>query len=341
MPNKITIWFSHPFPNGYLYINQTREHWLHGQLTVIGSHPDDGAPALQACDIALPEPETEGFLDWALKVVTDHHVDVFIPRHHLPLIAENKHLFDELGCNIVLPSSNPQVLDQLEDKALAYELAQRLNIPVPIWRAFSKQNENPHKVMQETYREVRQQVSRVCVKPLLSAGGRGFMPVQEEAITVSAADFAAQWKPGVPLDTLIENADSLPDLMVMELLPGPEHSIDCLADNGKLISSVVRTKIGQTRTIIEDSALTAYCARLVEELELSGLFNVQFLEDAKGAPKLLEVNARISGGVDQCGVAGAHMVLAAIELALFGQCSRNPRAQLMTLTLVNGFVTSR
>jgi carbamoylphosphate synthase large subunit len=62
--------------------------------------------------------------------------------------------------------------------------------------------------------------------------------------------------------------------------------------------------------------LEAETARLVAELDLHGLFNVQFKDRYDDEPFLLEINARMSGGIAMSCLRGMVFPYWAVKIAL-------------------------
>jgi len=58
-----------------------------------------------------------------------------------------------------------------------------------------------------------------------------------------------------------------------------------------------------------------YTRRLIEKLNLNGLFNVQF-KDKDGVPFILEINARMSGGIAMSCLSGVCLPYWALRLAM-------------------------
>lgn len=99
--------------------------------------------------------------------------------------------------------------------------------------------------------------------------------------------------------------DRLPrdgSLLVQELLPGPEHSLDVLATGeGRVIAVVPRERlkidsgIAVTSRTRHDERLQSIGRKVAELIGLTGVANVQVKEDVSGEPALLEVNPRFPG----------------------------------------------
>src|SRR5262249_13993129 len=143
------------------------------------------------------------------------------------------------------------------------------------------------------YAELKLRHERVCFKPCESIFGLGFRAITEDGNAIqrlfngSGIGIGLQEARGI-----FAQAPTFRDLMVMEYLPGPEHSVDCLVQNGKLVRATSRIKVADRVQLIEDKpGVIALAARLAERLSLDGLFNAQF-RDAGTAMYLLEINPR-------------------------------------------------
>jgi predicted ATP-grasp superfamily ATP-dependent carboligase len=111
-------------------------------------------------------------------------------------------------------------------------------------------------------------------------------------------------------------ADAPARQIVMQYLPGIESSIDCVCDNGRVVAHAVRQKHGD-RQIVSTGGPEVEIARTVAAtLGLDGLVNIQTKADVSGAPVLLEVNTRPSGGVGFSSSAGINLPLATAAMLL-------------------------
>jgi carbamoyl-phosphate synthase large subunit len=123
----------------------------------------------------------------------------------------------------------------------------------------------------------------VFAKPDRSQGSQGAMAVADEAALVAAVAAGSD--------------------LIMELLPGREHTVDCFSDRergllfarGRLRE---RTRAGismATRTQPDNELAERYARAIAERLELHGAWFFQLREDRHGEPRLLEVAPRVAG----------------------------------------------
>lgn len=85
--------------------------------------------------------------------------------------------------------------------------------------------------------------------------------------------------------------------MLMPYLTGPERSVDFACLDGKLLGTVTRVKSGTSQRLYHDAEGERLAGLVAGSFGLSGVLNLQTIEDAAGTQRLMEVNSRASGGV--------------------------------------------
>ncbi len=321
----LTIWVNRSYATTHHVIALLRENPDHVSVRVVGTHADLSSPVLAACDEAEAEPGPEvageAYVAWALEFCARHRVDVFVPRVHLNDLSAARDLFAAAGVALVAAPADAAAL--VDDKQRAYEDAARAGLPVP-----------PHRVVRDAealvaaFDSLAEEVGTVCLKPVTGVGGEGFRVLTRERARLT--DFLAH--PGVAANVeevaaAMErhHADGLdvPPMMLMPFLPGPEVSVDTLADRqGRVLAAVPRRKMGRAQELVEDLEATAVAASIVGRHRLGFLTNTQVrywrhpLLDSGPRPYLLETNARMSGGVHQSALSGVNLPWAAVQMAL-------------------------
>jgi len=104
----------------------------------------------------------------------------------------------------------------------------------------------------------------------------------------------------------------LPDIMIMEYLPGNEYSVDVLSKNGTVIEIVCRKGFNivssiQLGCIIEENKeLVDLCTVITKELNLDGVYGFDIKYNSKFEPMVIEINPRLTAGIVACAVAGVN-----------------------------------
>ena len=165
----------------------------------------------------------------------------------------------------------------------------------------------------------------VCFKRPVASGMRGFRVLEPET---ERLERLLSEKPNTAVTTLeqvrpvLAEAETFPELVVMEYLPGEEYSVDVLGlgeETGPVIPrSRAKTRAGITfqGTVEPRRDLITAADRIARNLGLEYNINVQFKYDADGTAKVIEINPRVAGTIVMCVGAGANMPYLAVKYAL-------------------------
>lgn len=306
-----TIWFDrgHSVRNALALIRAG----ANGRVRLIASHPYADAAALAAADLALIEPiAADGYRDWCLDMCRVHGVDLFVPGMRRDLIAGDAAAFAALGTRLALPAA-PDMLDLLDDKWAFMDAVAAAGLPVPqAWLARGGDD------VRGAVAALRGQGLGACVKPRRGVFGAGFWRLEDERpLIATLMDVDART---IAVEAFAQALDDgqAPDLLILEYLPGHETSVDVLADGGRVVSAVARRKERVGQWVESEGEAIDLAAATVRLFGLSGLINVQMIEDAAGQPRLIEVNTRMSGGCLNTVFAGVNLPWwhVALELGL-------------------------
>jgi len=322
----ITIWLNKNLSSMFNVIETLRGARRNETFRILASHTSADAPALRISDLAEVEPRGPGeasYLDFCEKVIRKHQVDVFIPGKMLREIVRARQRFEALGVRLVY-AADAETLKLLENKARLYAAIPPGLAPVPEHRVI-----NDLAGFDAAYAWLRGHdgvgrdgVGReriVCFKPAVSMFGLGFRVLTESGRAIDRLLGGDSIKIGLAeARRYLGEQARFRDVMVMQYLPGPERSVDCLAHDGKLVCCVVRRKPtgGEGAQALEDNpAIVELTRRLTSHFRLQGVFNIQF-RDCDGTPYLLEINPRMSGGLHYACLSGVAFPYWAVRLAL-------------------------
>lgn len=312
-----TIWFNRGLPETIHLVKALKAAQTPAdQFQIIATHRKHRAELGTVCEFH-EEPvfdDQQAYVEWCLSFAREKAVDVLIPHRHAYALASARDRFQAIGCRLIVAGA-PETLALVKSKAALYAALQAdrtLTVPLPPFKVARDAGE-----FEAAVTALRADFETVCMKPTVGLGGQGFRVISDRPL----AGPVNGDQPPMTLAEALAGFASMPglfaELMIMPYLSGPETSVDCLADNGRLIASVVRTKFGSAEGLIEDGAdMVDWSRQITRLLGLSGLFNVQFLEAADGSRQLLEVNARMAGGVFFGAFSGLLLPYWAIRLAL-------------------------
>jgi len=141
----------------------------------------------------------------------------------------------------------------------------------------------------------------VFAKPRQGAGSRGIRTVPDRAALEA-----------LPTDE---------GLIVQDLLPGEEYSVDVIAAaDGRIVAAVPRTRtrvdsgVAIAGRTVRDPELEEAAASVAQAIGLVGVANVQLRRDRAGRPMLLEVNPRFPGALPLTIAAGVDIPSLVIDL---------------------------
>lgn len=289
-----------------------------GRFELLCSHPDADNPVAFAADLFEQEPgkrstTDSAYVDYCLALAKRHKVDLFIPGRRLQVLAEHKERFEAAGVKLLLPADST-TLRIIDNKALLYQhLADTEMAAIPLhatvcdWDAFESQ-----------VLALQSLGHQACFKPTVGIYGMGFHAITSNGTAIDR--FLTGDNTFISMDEAsyyLRQRPSFRELLVMQYLPGNEHSVDCLASNGQLKVCVSRVKSQKEYQVLEDNPeLFEQVRQLTNYLKLNGLFNIQFKDDAAGKPQLLEINARMSGGLPMACLSGINFLYWAAKLVL-------------------------
>ncbi|MET0773853.1 MAG: ATP-grasp domain-containing protein [Candidatus Limnocylindrales bacterium] len=240
--------------------------------------------------VLLPRGDEPGFADTLLEWCRASGIDVLFPTvdQELLAVARARASFAAAGVAVVL--ADARALATCLDKWALYQACVG-RLPVP------------RTALLDDGFEARAWDGPVVVKPRRGSGSRGVRVVDDAAL----------------LDDLPRDAS----LLVQELLPGVEHSLDVLASPTGTVGAVVprlRLKVDSGIAVaartVHDAALVELGRDVVRTIGLGWVSNVQVRADRKGRPRLLEVNPRFPGSMSLTIEAGIDMPRICLAMAL-------------------------
>ncbi|WP_322906365.1 ATP-grasp domain-containing protein [Paenibacillus campi] len=314
---KIRIWFNRSFAVGYHYIEAVRNNEDGLAFEIYGTHRDPEHVSLLACDHVEAEPDPiltgSDYANFCLDFCRRHEIDVFVPRWGMRYVVAAAAQFAQIGVKLVC-CTDADLLDEIEDKGNFFRSVHEQQLMVvPEYEVVHTAEQ-----FKAAYERIAAQGLRVCFKPTRMEGGVGFRvidnnidPLDDLFATVSArVSFEHVYR-------TLSNVDTFPELMVMELLQGPEYSIDCLASpEGELLVAIPRRKNGgRSRLLEHNEQLLAIAARVASYYRIPYNYNLQLIYQGD-TPKALEINPRMSGGLHMSCLTGINFPYLAVKMAL-------------------------
>lgn len=288
----VRVWFNHWFSTSYRLIELIKQDQQE-EIYVIGTNKQIDSVIQKVCDEWYQESLADGeeYIQYCLDFCKEHQIDVFVPRRNMVEISQNRQRFSDIGVRVMVDDYD--VIKLLNDKVATYDLLRECkDVKIPEYRMVNTADE-----FEAAYRELKQNSEQICVKFVKDEGAMSYRRIIDHVDRFKrlriyqGAEMLYDDYIGI-----LREVDSFDDLMVMPYLPGNEISVDCLNTEDGLIA-IPRFK-GSSRheKIVFDKDILGMTRTIMDKIQLQYPCNIQFkIKD--GIPYLLEINTRMSGGL--------------------------------------------
>ena len=247
------------------------------RIVAVDRNENAGARDLVDAFYTVPSAEKEDFLPAVLDICRRESVQVVIPivTRELMKFARARAEFEALGAKVSV--MEPDKLEIVNNKAHLLDAMRAHGLRTPEYRRVLNAN-----------------ISRFDL----------FFEQKPNSMFISYEEL---------IRTLSER-ETMPEMLVMEYLPGTEYSVDFLADHGEPIYTVSRRGLSVVTSnmmslVVDDNpAVKEICTQVVRSLELDGNFGFDLLYNANDeTPYVIEINPRLTAGVVSCAAAGVNL----------------------------------
>lgn len=287
-------------------------------IIVIASHRYERNEILSVADYSLTEPEEpQKRLLFIQETIQNHGIHHIHTGRNSQWFEEHRKAIESTGATLTTGARGVDWLTLADEKVnFARFMEQNGLAVVPSWRVNTLAELKAH-LLAQPFSD-----SPVCVKPVTGIYGMGFWRFDDSASPMDVFNHP-EYRLVSPQQYIAaaSASGSFTPLVLMPYLPGPEYSVDILADKGEILAAVGRRKEGAIQYLVnEGSALELACA-CARTMKADGLVNVQTRNDVNGNPVLLETNMRPSGGVGYTLHSGVNLpgLFAAFKLGLMSE----------------------
>ncbi|MDR1246810.1 MAG: ATP-grasp domain-containing protein [Clostridiales Family XIII bacterium] len=290
----VRVWLNHWFSTAYHIIELIKRD-TPLDFIIIASNREANCVYRAVCDEFYIEPEyinKEQYTAYCLDFCREHSAEVFVPRRAMSAIAERRADFDALGVK-VLAENDTELLSTVSDKAAFYQACSGKGIGcIPPYMVVDTVT-----AFERAYSELKTNEIRVCFKFARDEGAASFRVIDDRILDNGGLrnPFGTKITYGNAV-TLLTNTEQIPPIILMPYLSGAEVSADCLRTlRGDIIIPRFKTN-GRAERVCFDKRIIDICKRILENFSFECPVNIQFKYDGD-TPYLLEVNARMSGGI--------------------------------------------
>lgn len=264
----------------------------------------------------VPHGEASDYIESIKAICQREKVTTLIPQYgdELVPLSRNIALFDSLGVKVLI-TPDAEKLSIANNKKALYDYFADSSF-VPHYRCVSTLEAMETAILELGYPD-----KAVCMKPASSEGSKGFRIITNEKVDIlneRPGNAKICWE---ILRGHLEQYKAMPDILVMEYLPGTEYSVDCVCKDGETIVCIPRQRVETSMGVAvvsiidKNDEIIDISKRIIKDLNLSYNINIQFKYSREGKPKLVEINPRVSGSLVANLGAGVNMLELSLKLA--------------------------
>lgn len=294
----IKIWLNHWFSAAYNIITMIKQD--NPDFHIIGTNENQRSALATVCDEWYVEPVVKGdeYVDYCLSFCEKHEVDVFMPRREMLSISRRKAEFETIGVKVMVDDF--EIVNILNHKDSAYELLKKRGVSaIPEYIIVTNVSS-----FQDAYAALEKRYQEICIKFVHDEGGKSYRLIDNNRKGYSAL-FKKQ-NTRMTYDAIVEalsERETFSPLMVMPNLSEEEISVDCLKTSKGLIMLPRIKDTSRIEKLCFRDDILERTQEVYDAIQLECPCNIQF-KYLKGIPYFLEVNTRMSGGVQMACMAG-------------------------------------
>ena len=304
----IKVWMNHWFSTAVNIIDLIKKDFP--DIHLISTNEHEFSVIKNVSDEWYQEPvlKDDEYVDFCLNFCKEHEVQFFMPRRGLVSISEHKDRFEEAGIRVMVDRFDMVSILNRKDRAFQFYTEKKIGA-VPDYFIVKTAD-----AFVKAYEQLLLKHKQICFKFVRDEGGKSYRLIDNQR-----KGYAALFKKQTTRITLDEAISALSErdvfapVMVMPFLSGDEVSVDCLNTSKGLIM-LPRIKGYEKHEILRyDDEIIDLCERFQEAAELQCPYNIQF-KYLEGVPYFLEVNTRMSGGVQMgCYASGINLPQIALK----------------------------
>lgn len=270
--------------------------------------------------IVPPLRTSKEYYPFILKVIKKFNVNILWPlsTEELEYFALNKKKIEELTSTRVL-IGDYEGINIANNKYKLYKYLQEKKVLCIAQYDIAKSYEELEKIAFELgYPD-----KKVCIKLTKGSGSRGFRILDENYNKLYSLlyDYPNNVVCNLKeIEQILKNVEKLPEIIVMEFLPGDEFDVDVLCYEGFSYYIIPRVNkkmyygmslITQT---VQNSVIEEYTKEIIKKLNLSFIISLTFKMDKYNNPYLIEINPRVPGTIISTLNSGINYIELAIKL---------------------------
>ena len=278
--------------------------YFNHHVTIYASHRQPRNEILSLADHAFIEPgDEQERLSFILNNMEKYAIQAIHTGRNAKWFETHRAALEARGARLTTGARSLDMLNLADDKVAFADAMQSRSLPVVPSIRVNSPAQLRTLLASQPFGDLP-----LCVKPVQGIYGMGFWQFDESVSPMAA--FTHPDSRRVNAHGYLQALDAAPHmepLVLMPYLPGPEYSVDMLAENGQVLAAVARRKEGALQYLENGGAAYELALSCAAAMGADGLINVQTRNDANGNPLLLEINMRPSGGIGYTRFSGVNL----------------------------------
>lgn len=263
------------------------------EIIAVDSNPEVIGRFFSDKFFVVPKATEPDYIDAIKEIVIKENPDLIFPVSSAEVfpISKFKKELEELGCIVMV--SDHEAIKVAINKYEVYKLMKTNHIPVPNF-VYPKNLDEFISIA----KELGYPDKRVCFKPHIGKGSRGFRILDEK---ISRKDLLLNYKPEsryISLNEFInifKNEKHFPELILMEVIEGIEFDAMTICNKGEALLTTIKTReenrwgIITLGELVENEKIKYFVEKIIKLIPLSYNISLQFIDKY-----LIEINPRTS-----------------------------------------------
>lgn len=300
-----TIWFSGWFSALAITLKSVKNAFGNN-VNIIVSHKNKLCAYKSIGDKFILEDDNisaEEYIDWALNICRENNVALFIPKRFMVEVAHNAFRFEAIGTRVL--TEDYGIMHRIQSKSGVYqELSQIGYKNIPYYKVVNSRSD-----FVEGDNDIFDMGGKSCIKYDHDEGANSFRILEHCDPTIESLNSmlmnTMQYSDAESMISKAASEGKLKTLIMMEVLNGPEVSVDCYNSKQFGFIAIPRFKMGnRIKEIRLNNSIIENAQELQKVYGFKSIWNVQYRWDGSGNLMLLEINTRMSGGIHLSSMCG-------------------------------------
>ena len=301
----VNVWFSGWFSALAITLKSIR-NTFGNRVNIITSHKNKLCAYKDIGDKFILEDDNisaQDYIDWAIQVCKDNNINVFIPKRFMLEVAHNAFRFEEIGTKVL--NEDYGIMQRIQSKSEVYKELKQLGYQnIPYYKVVKGKKD-----LIDGDNDIFNMGRKPCIKYDCDEGANSFRVLEHSLPTIDSLDKMLmnimQYDEAERMIGVAEELGKLKPLIMMEILNGPEVSVDCYNSRQFGFVAIPRFKMGnRIKEVRLNNSLIENARELQKIYGFKSVWNAQYRWDKSGNLMLLEINTRMSGGIHLSSMCG-------------------------------------